>query len=434
MSPTASDFSPIRRRLLLAAALAGLPALGRAGEPARRQTVTVVTSYPDEFVSRLEAGFEAVHPQYRLQVIWRNARDAAPFLEQPGHGGADVYWSPSPRNFARLAAAGIWRPLPVDRKPLPARIGNTRLGDAEGFYTASEIAGFGFAYDPAWFAARQMRPPTDWDQLTDPRLAGLIALPVPQQVGFAPPMVEIVLQAWGWDKGWALWSEIAGNALLVDRGATFVTDHIADGRCCLGLSIDFFVNSAIANGARIGFAYPRHTGLNPAHIAATRDSANPDGGKAFIDFVLSPAGQRLLLHPDIRRLPVRPDVYADLPETQYNPFQAADRGGLQFDGNRARDRLAISSAIFQHMLAEVHDELRPLWQRVHRLEASGRDLSAVRRALSRPPIDEAGADAPELRKIFADNEKGERGLIAGWRLSCATQRQEARRLLAEIEA
>jgi len=105
MSPTASDFSPIRRRLLLAAALAGLPALGRAGEPARRQTVTVVTSYPDEFVSRLEAGFEAAHPQYRLQVIWRNARDAAPFLEQAGHGGADVYWSPSPRNFARLAAA-----------------------------------------------------------------------------------------------------------------------------------------------------------------------------------------------------------------------------------------------------------------------------------------------------------------------------------------
>ncbi|WP_306607409.1 twin-arginine translocation signal domain-containing protein [Azonexus sp.] len=150
-----------RHFLKSGAALALAASIGRPAG-AVPQTVNVLTSYADEFVGRIEAAFEKAHPEYRLRILWRMPRDAAAFLQQPGHGGADVYWSASPRTFARLADEGIWRKLPVDRKNLPTHIGKTALGDAAGYYTASEVAGFGFAVSPNALAARGIARLRDW--------------------------------------------------------------------------------------------------------------------------------------------------------------------------------------------------------------------------------------------------------------------------------
>ncbi len=436
-------FKPNRRRFIQGSGLLGLGLAASTLAPsfaiAAPQTVTVVTSYADEFVSRIEAAFEKAYPQYRLRVVWRMPNDAAPYLQQPDHGGADVYWSASPRTFARLARDNTWRKLPIDTGALPRQVGKTELGDAAGFYTASELAGFGFAVSPPTLAQRGLPLPSDWTDLTDPRLAGLIALPVPTRVGFAPPMVEIVLQAYGWQRGWALWSEIAANARPIERGSTFVTDEITAGRCAIGLSIDFFVNSAIANGAELSFIYPRHTGLNPAHVAITRNSSNPEGATAFVNFLLSLNGQKLLAHPDIRRLPIRPDAYAGLPASQFNPFAAAAEGGLQFDSDAARPRLATSASLFQHMLIEPLAKLTPLWRRLQTAEQAGKPLPKVRQLLGTPPIDETTASDPALHRLIGLRLEGENPSAPtpseiAWGETAARNRQTARQLLDEAGA
>ena len=429
--------SPARRTFL-----AGLPALALgAALPARAapRTVTVLTSYPDELVSRFEKAFEQRHPEYRLHVIWRMPHDAAPYLRQPDQGGVDVYWAASPRTFAALAQDGLWRPLKVDRQALPDHVGKAALADPAGYYTASEMASFGFAVGPTALATHQLAEPRDWTDLAAPAWAGLIALPNPARVGFAPPLVEIVLQAYGWERGWALWSEIAANAVLIERGSTFVTDEITSGRCAVGISIDFFVNAAIANGAPVRFVYPGHTGINPAHLAMPKAAPNPAGGQAFIDFMLSREAQRSLTHPDIRRLPVRPDAYAGLPAGTFNPFAAAAAGGLDFDNELARPRLGLSAAVFEQMLAAPHTELSALWQRLRQAEAAGKPVAAARRLLGTPPLSEAEAADPTLREQFTNRLEGsaERPLNTAetrWRETCTRQRAEADRLLKEVQA
>ena len=93
----------------------------------------------------MEAAFEKAWPAYRMQVVWRMPHDALPYLLQPRQGGVDVYWSASPRTFAAVRAAQAWRPLDIDRSGLPERLGKTALADPEGFYTATEVAGYGIA-------------------------------------------------------------------------------------------------------------------------------------------------------------------------------------------------------------------------------------------------------------------------------------------------
>jgi len=427
------------RRTFLAGLLATGLASRRWASAAAVQPVVVVTSYPDELVSRFEAAFEKAYPQYRLQVIWRTPNDAAAYLRQPGQSGVDVYWSASPRTFASLAREGVWRQLPLDRTGLPDRVGHTALADKEGFYTASELAGFGFAVSPEALAARRLSAPADWRYLADPRWVGQIALPIPARVGFAPPIVEIVLQTYGWERGWALWSQIAANAVLVDHGATFVTDEVSSGRCAVGVSIDFFVNSAIANGAKLRFVYPQHTGVNPAHVAITASSKNPVGAKSFVDFLLSQSGQTMLTHADIRRLPVRPLAYDGSPVGYFNPFAAAAAGDMQFDGDAARPRLGLSSAIFQQMLVEPQAELKVLWQRVRSADAAGKSVTAARKLLETPPVTEAQAADEALRRQIGNRVEGSpvqalSPVETDLQLWCQNQRNSARRLLDEAGA
>jgi len=427
-----------RRRWLLAAG-AGLALTPMLPLRAAPSTVTVLTSYPDEMVSRFEAAFEKAFPAYRLKVVWRMPHDAAPYLRQPRASGVDVYWAASPRVFDALAQEGVWQALALGRQGLPAQVGRTPLRGPEDLYAATELAGFGFAINPAALSQWQLPIPRDWPDLARPVYAGQIALPVPARVGYAPPIVEIVLQAFGWEQGWALWSQIAAQAVLIDRGAALVQEEVASGRCAVGVSIDFFVNSAIANGAKIDLVYPTHTGLNPAHVAITRASTNPDGARAWVGFLLSEQGQALLAHPDIRRLPVRPAAYGGAAAAAYNPFAAAEAGQQRFDAEAARPRLALSSAVFQQMLVEPQAELRELWRRVLAGEAAGQPVAQARRSLQTAPLTEAEAADPALQRLFASRLEGANppalsSIEAGWAASARQQRADAARWLDQAGA
>jgi len=152
--PVTSDLSSSSRRAFVKGlsllALAGAAGAGRA---AQRRDVVVVTSYPDEVVSRFEAAFEKAHPEWRLRIVWHMPHDALPTLRRPGPEGVDVYWTPSPRNYAILKGEGLLRKLDVDRSGLPGRIGNTLIDDADGYYAATETAGYGFAINPDYLKA-----------------------------------------------------------------------------------------------------------------------------------------------------------------------------------------------------------------------------------------------------------------------------------------
>jgi len=425
----------LSRRQLLQAALAasvGAPAALRA-QP-RREPVVVLTAYPDEVVSRFEAAFEKAHPGYRLQVVWRMPHEALPYLRQPGQSGVDVYWSASPRTYAALAGDGLLRKLELDRTDLPRRIGRAQLADEDDRYTATEMAGFGFVVNSAALAARGLPEPADWDDLAQPQYAGLIALPAPSRVGFAPPLLEIVLQAWGWERGWALWSAIVANAELVGRGSTFVTDEVASGRRPIGVSIDFFSVSAIANGAPLKFIYPRHGGINPAHVAITAQAPHPAGARAFVDFVLSPAGQLLLASPDIRKLPVRPSVYRQLPAGYFDSFAAAAKGAFDFDAEAARPRLGLSTAVFAQMFEAAPADVAALWTRVRQREQLGQDATQARQALEKAPLTEAEAADPSLRRLFRERLEGSdapalNATESRWRINAEWQRALARTAL-----
>lgn len=422
--------------------------LSFAGSAFAEERVRVLTSYPEEVFAKFEQAFERRHPEVNVEFVWRMPHDALPYLRGAGRGTVDVYWAAAYRNFVTLAAEGAFDAVDVDRAQVPSEVGAFRLSDSQGRFVAVELARFGIVTSPSYLAARGLPVPSEWSDVADPRFAGHVVLPIPSKVGFAANMVDTVLQAHGWERGWALVSRVAANGRLMDAGSTFITDEIGAGRAGVGLTIDFFARSAIARGAPLAFRYPSTGGYSFAHAAVVRDAPNASGAARFVAFLISREGQALLGDPEIRKLPIRPDAYADVP-TDCNPFLEPDSPTLRYDPNLGVRRFALVSALFDQLVTERHEALAAAWrayaeaERVVSQRAAPEELSLLDRArglLEALPVSAVEAQQEALPALFdrrrrdpaADAEA--RRLEASWREFFARNSAEAERLMASARA
>lgn len=425
------------RRAVLAALPTALGASCLLSSTARAdERVVVVTSFPEELTTRYETVFEKAHPRFHVQFVWKQSRDALVELSKPDQGGADVYWAPSLGNFPILRDRGAFQKLVVDRAALPGRLGDQLLSDPTGMFEAYDVAGYGIVVDPAALRRRALAEPKSWRDLALPAYAGQIVMPIPSKVGFAPALYDIILQSEGWERGWALISEIAGNAELLSSGIA-PTGAVRDGRAALGLTIDFFAISAQANGRDVSFVYPTRTAFLPAHIAITASTGRYEAAKAFVDFALSKQGQKLLMEADSSRHPARPDAYEGKAPYVVDPFTLPKESFFPYDSEIGRRRPGAVSVLFDLAVTERHAELAALWRSIQAAEArlasapdaeASAKIAEARRLAGAVPVSAAEASDPAFLERFAGREAKDQALPARWRAELSTARAEALQL------
>src|SRR5439155_1155366 len=109
-------------------------------------------------------------------------------------------------------------------------------------------------------------------------------------------MFEAFLQARGWDRGWQLLTEIAGNTRKVDRISSTTAKDVTLGETAYAFAIDFYALTqiAVAGRSNMTFALPQDfTAISPDGIAILKGAPNRAVAQRFIDFVLSEEGQKL---------------------------------------------------------------------------------------------------------------------------------------------
>jgi ABC-type Fe3+ transport system substrate-binding protein len=385
-----------RRRLLQSAAAlgaTGFPAL--AAPPAR---LTVMTSYPQEVISRYVDAFGKRYPHTQVDVVWKSGDDARDYLLGDGKDKVDVYWTPSVRSFFELKKRNLLHHLDFDRTGLPGRIGKQMISDPDGYFEATEIAGYGLLLNPAYLAQHNLPEPKDWKDLTKPVYSGHVTMPVPSRVGFAPTITEIILQGYGWKAGWATLTGIAGNATLLFGRGDGPIGAVSKGDKGIAMTIDFLASQALVRGAPLKFVYPEVNAFEPANIGMLAGAPNPKAAMDYIRFVLSDAGQTLLIDPDVRRLAIRPATYKHAPKDFFNPWAASVTKQLSFDDATFVARRDLDNALFDAVIFDPRDRRAALWATIHELEpqkglpaAATAALFDARAKLTAVPIDEAAA-------------------------------------------
>ena len=387
-----------------------------AGAASADEKIMVITSFPDSMTGPIEAGFEAANPQFDLEVLNKKTSAGVKFIQEiAGANTADIFWASAPDAFEVLKSDGLLADVTIKSEGIPDKIGAYPMNDPDGKYYGFAGAGYGIMWNERYLKANGLEPAAEWDDLAKPEYHGHVGMSAPSRSGTTHLTVETVLQGDGWDAGWAKWKRIAGNFSTVTERSFGVPDGVNTGNFGLGIVIDFFGFSSKASGFPVDFQYPTITALVPANVAVVENAPNEAGAIAFIEYLLTPEGQEVLLDPAIMRLPINPTTYANAPEGFPNPFEDSTIGAtVKFDVAKSGARYNLVNSMFDVMITYRLDDLRDTVAAIQKAEAIHADgnnaaakakIAEARALVDSNPIDEAKSLDAEFAAIFTKKRK-----------------------------
>jgi hypothetical protein len=188
---------------------------------------------------------------------------------------------------------------------------------------------------------------------------------------------EIILQKFGWVKGWEVLTRMAGNS-RIEIGSTETQAQVETGVTGVAMSIDFYGFSTALRNPDCEYRIPVNGSIiNPDPIAICTTSQNIEAAEAFIDFVLTPEGQSIWLHESINRLPILEEAFQTplgLTRTDLYLFYNNSINNIGIDFS---DPLALSYEYslmyyFESVLTNAQSDLLSCWSKL---------VSAYRNAL-----------------------------------------------------
>ncbi|NJK92248.1 MAG: extracellular solute-binding protein [Blastochloris sp.] len=223
-----------------------------------------------------------------------------------------------------------------------------------------------------------MHPPppvSTWEDLCLPALNGWVSSADPRKSGAVHMIYEIILQAYGWDKGWAVIYQMSGNVKSFLPASSGPTKEVAAGDAAYAVSIDIngLTQQSFLGKENVLFKIPPGVSvINPDGIAILKGAPNLDIAQAFLNFVMGPEGQSLWMKPigtpgaaekfNITRMGIRPDFYeVDLREllVPVNPFKIDYP--FQYNSPKGSKRWGVLNDLIGQTVIDVHPHLRRAW-------------------------------------------------------------------------
>lgn len=149
----------------------------------------------------------------------------------------------------------------------------------------------------------------DWKELASPKYKGQVAIPDPEKSGSCKDFLAGYLYATKGD--WSAWEGMAKEGLAVAGANKAALETVLTGaKAILVAGVDYNAYAQIKKGEPIGIYYPASgTVVNPRPAMILKSAKNPEGARAFIDFLLSDKAQELVAKAYL--LPGRTDVKAE---------------------------------------------------------------------------------------------------------------------------
>jgi ABC-type Fe3+ transport system substrate-binding protein len=378
--------------------------------------VVVVTSFPKDLTNAFKNAFQKKNPGVKVQILNKKTTAGIKYIQETaGNNTSDIFWASAPDAFEVLKGDGLLQRYKPKAKGIPAKVGSYPINDPDGYYTGFAAAGYGIMYNLRYLKAKKLPKPKDWADLKKAVYNSHVGMSAPSRSGTTHLTVETLLQGEGWEKGWATWKEIGGNFKTVTERSFGVPDGVNSGQFGVGVVIDFFGLSSQASGFPVEFVYPKVTTLVPANIAILKNAPHPKVAAAFIEFLLSPKGQEILLKPKIRRLPVNPKTYAKAPSDFPNPFKDKSIGAaVKFDVDLSKSRYNLVNSLFDVMITYRLNDLNSATKAIQKAQAAlakkpnpraAKLVDEARTLVAALPITEAEAGDPSFSQIFKKKRK-----------------------------
>jgi len=409
---TLDDWLGASRRWVAVAAVGWLGWAGSAGAESR---VIVISPHNTSICSEFGQAFAAWHQRNygeTATVEWRNlggTADALKFVQsefaaKPEGIGLDCFFGGGPEPSLLLADRGLTTAYQVPSdilSAIPQTANGVEIYDARHRWYGAALSSFGILQNTRIQRRLGLPLAKRWEDLANPALCDWVGVGDPRNSGTMNNMFEAFLQAYGWERGWQLLTEIAGNVSKFDRLSSSTAKDVTLGEIAYGFAIDFygFTQIAVAGRSNLTFVLPEDfTAISPDCLCILKGAPHLVLAQRFLDFCLGEPGQRLWFlprgHPEgpqrfsIERMSVRPDFYRryrDVSNIAFSPFDLNQ--SFRYDARLARERREVVAALAGAVLVDTHAELRAAWRAI--IRRGHREADRV--ALGRIPITDRAA-------------------------------------------
>jgi len=159
--------------------------------------------------------------------------------------------------------------------------------------------------------------PKTYEGFLDPRWHGRIGLEATDTEWMAA-----LVKAWGEEKGMDFFRRLAAMKPDVRKGHVLLAELVAAGEVPVGLTMyEANIQSLKRRGAPIDFVPVQPVAARPQGIGVAKAAPHPHAALLFVDFVLSPEGQRLF--ESMGRGPASRKVKSALSDFPITPIQPA---------------------------------------------------------------------------------------------------------------
>ena len=333
--------------------------------------------------SRAFTDWLATNDKPYIEIVWidvggtsKMLKDLESRFQTSDFPDVDIMFGGGVDPFIRSQDAGWLQTAEIKRHILaqiPADCAGFPVYDPEMYWFGVALSGFGIVYNNPLIKQLGLTTPKSWEDLTQPEYFTWVSSGDPRSSGSVHMCYEIILQAYGYEKGWEIITKLCANIRKFGEGGGEGPREVEHGEVVAGLAIDQFAETAIkaVGGNALGFVLPDNaTVVNPDAIAILKNAPNKDNAELFLNFALSFEGQQILCQPigqngqmnNLYRMPVNKEIYTKSWAPKSNPYKF--KSNFKYDTKTASKRWSILNALMGTTLIDPHNELQKAWKTI----------------------------------------------------------------------
>lgn len=322
--------------------------------------------------------------------------------------GIDLFFGGGEYDFSEQSKLGRFVELDIfethpelfeGEEPLiPATMSGEKYYGADRDWVGVVLSSFGIVYNVDGVKRLGLEPPRKWEDLTDPRYYGAVALADPTKSGSVAKIFEMIVQEaiaeevagglseeeaveQGWDKGVNRVRMIAANSRYFTDGSAKIPHDVAQGNAVAGMCIDFYGRTFEEEkrkgdgSSRVKFVVPEGgTSISVDPVAILKGAPHPELAQEFVEFLFTEDAQMLWARHQgakggpkfrtLRRLPIRRDLYdeghrAEMVDGDVMPYELAKK--FEYRGEWTGRLFTPLRTIVRVMCIDSHQELKDAW-------------------------------------------------------------------------
>ncbi|MFC3852023.1 ABC transporter substrate-binding protein [Salinispirillum marinum] len=273
----------IRSKMLIASVLSVLMPLASA------TTITLYTSQPNVDAQLTVDAFHAANPDIKVEWVRDGTTQLMTKLRAELNSGVvrpDVLLIADSISMESLLADGHLHPY---LSPYRTAYDDS-LFHPNGYYYGTKLITTGIVRHQ-----RAPQNPRDWSDLVKPEYRNQVVMPSPLFSGAA--LIHMATLTDDPSLGWEYYEALHENQVMAQGGNGGVLTAVAAGTKPYGVIVDFLAIREANKGSPIEFIFPESgVTMVTEPVAIMEESKNKQAAQRFVDFLLSPEGQQLVLN------------------------------------------------------------------------------------------------------------------------------------------